>query len=174
MTTAITATTDPRPAATTQMLAAGRHLGISSPEFYDVLEKYTEDRKETLAYWFETGCDRNWGLSELSRQSGVHSTTISRLFRGIYEGDVAAQISKLSTARANLCEAIGNPDFIMTSLAREMFETFDKTRALRNVTIMWGPMGIGKTTIIAEYLRLHGHGQTFVVRSPGHGCTLYY
>ena len=171
MTTANTTAVIPAPSV--HMLHAGRSLGITTPEFYDKIESYTEEQRDTLAFWFELGRDRNWGLSELSRQSGVSSTTITRLFRGIYEGDAAAQISKLAIARSNWSEVIGNPDFIMTSLARKMFEAFDKTRALRNVTIMWGAMGIGKTTIIAEYLRVHGHGQTFVVRCPGHGCSIY-
>ena len=172
MTTA--ATTTVIPAASNHMLHSGRSLGITTPEFYDKIETtYTEDQRETLAFWFELGRDRNWGLSEISRQSGVSSTTITRLFRGIYEGDASAQIHKLAIARTNWSEVVGNPDFIMTSLARKMFEAFDKTRALHNVTIMWGAMGIGKTTIIAEYLRIHGHGQTFVVRCPGHGCSIY-
>ncbi len=161
------------PAPSNQMLHSGRNLGIATESFYDTIEKYPEHHRETLSFWFELGRDRNWGLTELSRQSGVSSTTLTRLFRCIYEGDVEAQIERLAIARANWSEVIGNPDFIMTSLSRKMFEAFDKTRALRNVTIMWGAMGIGKTTIITEYHRQHGHGQTFVVRCPGHGCSIY-
>ena len=171
MTTAIT--TDTRPAVSNAMLHGGRSLGVSTQDFYDKLELYPEEHRETPSFWFETGRDRNWSLNDLFKQTGVSTTTLTRLFRGMYEGDVPAQISKLAIARTNFNEVVGNPDFILTSLARKMFEAFDKTRALRNVTIMWGPMGIGKTTIINEYKRQHGHGQTFVVRCPGHGCSIY-
>ena len=172
MTTAIT-TPDSRPAPSVHMLHSGRSLGIATQDFYDKLDIYSESERETLAFWFETSRDRNWSLNDIFKQTGVSTTTITRLFRGLYEGDCSTQIAKLSMARANFNEVVGNPDFIMTSLSRKMFEAFDKTRALRNVTIMWGPMGIGKTTIIHEYRRRHGHGQTFVVRCPGHGCSIY-
>ena len=47
-----------------------------------------------------------------------------------------------------------------------MFALFDKTRALRNVSILWGDMGIGKTECISEYQRQNNHGRTLVVRFP--------
>jgi len=162
------------PAPSASMLNAGKQLAVTSEKFYDIIEAtYSESEREVLAFWFDLAKDRNWGLSELAKQTGASTTTLTRLFRGIYEGSAAAQIEKLALAKANWSEVIGNPDFIRTSLSRKMFEVFDKTRALKNVTIMWGPMGIGKTTVIKEYARIHNHGKTFAVRCPGHGCTTY-
>jgi len=163
-----------QPAASVQMLNGGRHLTITSDKFYDLIEStYTESEREVLSFWFELAKDRSWGLAELAKQSGASATTLTRLFRGIYEGSSSAQIEKLALSKANWSEVIGNPDFIRTSLSRKMFEVFDKTRALKNVTIMWGPMGIGKTTVIKEYTRQNNHGKTFAVRCPGHGCTTF-
>lgn len=161
------------PPPSNQMLASGQRLGIGPELFYDSINVYTESQRDVLSYWFELGKDKNWSLGDMAKQTGASSTTITRLFRGIYAGDVAGQIEKLAQARENFGEAVTNPDFIMTSLARQMFQVFDKTRALQNVTIMWGKMGIGKTTIIKEYTRLHNHGKTYCVRCPGHGCTIY-
>jgi DNA transposition AAA+ family ATPase len=161
------------PAPSNQMLASGKNMGITADKFYEAITPYTESQQDVLAFWFELAKDKGWGLAELAKVSGASTTTLTRLFRCIYEGDVAGQIEKLSQARTSFGDAVDNPDFIMTSLSRQMFQVFDKTRALQNVTLMWGSMGIGKTTIIREYTRLNNHGKTFYVRCPGHGCTLY-
>lgn len=154
------------------MLRPGKSLGPSIESFYETIrEKYTVAQRDVLAFWFEHARDNNLGLNDLNRITGVSSTTLTRLFRGIYEGSVESQLAKLSHAREHLVDAVDNPDFITTSLARKMNAVFDKTRALRNVTIMWGPMGIGKSTVIREYQRTHNHGLTYAVRCPGHGCT---
>jgi len=160
------------PAPSAQMLRSGKSLGPTIEGFYDVIaDKYTPAQRDVLAFWFEHARDKSLGLAELHRITGVSSTTLTRLFRGIYEGSVESQIAKLSHAREHLVDAVDNPDFITTSLSRKMYAVFDKTRALRNVTIMWGAMGIGKSTVIREYQRTHNHGLTYAVRCPGYGCT---
>ncbi len=163
----------PAPAPSNQMLASGKNLSISAEHFYEAIAPYTESQQDVLTFWFELARDKGWGLSELAKASGASTTTLTRLFRYKYQGDVDGQIEKLSQARVSFGDAVGNPDFIMTSLSRQMFQVFDKTRALQNVTIMWGSMGIGKSTVIREYTRLNNHGKTFCVRCPGHGCSLY-
>jgi DNA transposition AAA+ family ATPase len=163
----------PAPQPSAHMLSGGKSMGIDALKFYEATAHYTETQRDVLEFWFELAKDKGWSLSELAKQSGASTTTLTRLFRGIYEGDVAGQIEKLAAARNNFGDAVSNPHFIMTSLARQMFQVFDKTRALQGVTIMWGKMGIGKTTIIKEYTRLNNHGKTYCVRCPGHGCTIY-
>ncbi len=162
-----------KPVPSAQMLRSGKSLGVNIEDFYAALPAYTEAQQEVLGFWFELGKDKGWGLSDTEKATGVTTTTLSRLFRGIYQGDIAKQIETMALAQVNFADAVANPDFIMTSLARQMFTVFDKTRALQNVTIIWGKMGIGKTTIMREYARLNNHGRTCYVRCPGHGCTLY-
>lgn len=165
--------TKERPQPSRQMLQSGNHLSITADGFYHVLQTYPQEQRDPLAFWFDLAKDRSWKLTELAKQSGVSSTTISRLFRGKYEGDVAGQIARLAQAMESWSEVIGNPDFIMTSLAKKMFAVFDKTRALRNVTLMWGPKGIGKSCNIDEYTRRNNHGLTFAVRCPAYGCSIH-
>lgn len=161
------------PVPSNHMLASGRSYGITRENLDEAIALYTPQQQDVLLFWWDTGKDRGWGLAELYKQTGVSSTTLTRLFQGIYQGSVPEQITKLQKAREQFGESVDNPDFIMTSLAGQMFKAFDKTRALKNVTIMWGKMGIGKSTVELEYTRQNNHGQTYYVRCPGHGCTIF-
>jgi DNA transposition AAA+ family ATPase len=142
-------------------------LAISAHEFEKTLiSTYTEEDHDTLRFWFFAAKERSWSLGKLAHVTGVSTTVLSRIFRGIYQTDGSAIIQKLRKARENFALGEDNPDFISTSLAKRMFVLFDKTRALRNVTILWGVMGIGKTECITEYQRKNNHGRTLVVRFP--------
>lgn len=166
-----TITTEPRPGA------GGR--SISAADFESVMRtleaegRYSSDEAETLRFWFFTARERGWSLGRLSQAAGVSTTVLSRLFRGIYPADAARIMVTLRRARENFAESADNPEFIETSLARRMFAAFDKTRALRNVSMMFGNMGIGKTECIGEYARLNNSGRTVVVRFPA-GSTFAY
>ena len=140
--------------------------GISAENFEGVLKNYPEHAAEILRYWFYLGKERNWSLSKLQEATGLSTTTISRVFRGVYEAGIESAIERLEKAKLNFVESIGNPDFIETSLARRIFAICDKTRALANVAIIWGILGIGKSTILLEYQRLNNHGKTLYVRFP--------
>lgn len=147
-----------------------RGFGIATENLN--LSSYTPDQQDTLGFWWHLAKDKGWTFKEFERQTGVSTTTLTRLYRGIYQGDIAAQVKKLENAKVTFAHAAENPDFLLTSLAKVMFTAFDKTRALRNVTIMWGVKGIGKTTIMREYTHTHNHGHTFYVRCLGSGCSI--
>jgi DNA transposition AAA+ family ATPase len=142
-------------------------LSISAQDFESVLKTtYPQDQQDILRFWFFTAKEHNWGLKKLAAVTGISTTVLHRLFRGEYGADPASSIQKLEKARANFHENADNPEFIPTSLAARLFAIFDKTRALRNVSILWGRMGIGKTECTTEYQRLNNHGRTILVRFP--------
>ena len=142
-------------------------LSIAAHDFESTLAAtYQPDDHDVLRFWFFAAKERGWSLGKLAQITGISTTVLSRVFRGIYPTDSQAIIAKLRKARENFADAAENPDFIETSLARRMFTLFDKTRALRNVSILWGEMGIGKTACINEYQRQNNHGRTLAVRFP--------
>lgn len=149
-------------------------LSIAAHDFEVTLRNvYDASAQDTLRFWFFSAKEHNWGLKKLADLTGVSTTVIHRLFRGEYGADPASSIAKLEKARATFHESADNPEFIQTSLASRLFTIFDKTRALRNVSILWGLMGIGKTECLTEYQRLNNHGRTIVVRFPA-GATFAY
>lgn len=160
------------PIVSTDQSSTGSYL-VASHIFEGNMKNYTPEQADTLRFWFYLGKQNAWGLSELAKRTGASSTTITRLFRCIYEGDIGGQIEKLAKSRANFAESAENPDFIPTSLSKIFFAACEKTRGLGNVTLMWGPMGIGKTTIAEEYQRQNNHGKTILIRFPV-GVTFAY
>lgn len=151
----------------TPAAAATGSLSISAQDFEGVLKNtYSQAQQEILRFWFFTAKEHNWGLKKLAAVTGISTTVLHRLFRGDYGADPTSSIQKLDKARANFHENADNPEFILTSLAARLFAIFDKTRALRNVSILWGRMGIGKTECTTEYQRLNNHGRTILVRFP--------
>jgi DNA transposition AAA+ family ATPase len=149
-------------------------ISIAAHEFESTIATaYEPAQQEILRFWFFAARERNWSLGRLAQLTGVSTTVLSRIFRGIYPTDGAAIIDKLRKARETFHESADNPDFIETSLSKRMFAVFDKTRALRTVAILWGQMGIGKTECIMEYQRRNNHGRTQVVRFPA-GATFAF
>ena len=147
----------------------------SVTDFEDAISaKYTEDQQAVLRFWFYGARKNQWSQSRIATITGVSATSISRVNRGIYGTDASLIIEKLRKAQETYQESSDNPDFIETSLANRLFTIFDKTRALRNVSILWGRLGIGKSECVAEYQRRNNHGRTVVVRFPaGSTFTLF-
>ncbi len=148
-------------------------FGIGTHTFETAITTYTASQQEIVRWWFHLARERGWSLAKLADSTGIHSSTLSRVFRGVYNAEMDKVTVSLVKAKEMFAEVSDNPEFIQTSLAGRLFTAMDKCRALANVTICWGPMGIGKTTIIEEYERQNNHGKTKVVRFPA-GCTFAY
>jgi DNA transposition AAA+ family ATPase len=133
---------------------------------------YDAKTADVLRFWFFTARENGWNLTRLAKTTGVSYTTLYRLFRGEYSADAGNAAEKLIRARETFEDSADNPDFIDTSLAKRLFTILDKTRALRNVSIVWGKMGIGKSVCIGEYAR-RNPDRTSVVRFPA-GATFVH
>jgi DNA transposition AAA+ family ATPase len=59
--------------------------------------------------------------------------------------------------------------FIETSLTRKIWGTCRTALTRRQITFIFGPSQIGKTTALAEYARRNNHGETILIRMPTRG-----
>jgi DNA transposition AAA+ family ATPase len=167
--------TQPTTLAALPASSNGGSLAIAAHDFEQVLStKYDPDAQAVLRFWYFTAKEHQWNLARLAKVTGISTTTLFRLFRGEYQADSKSSVTKLLRAQENFRESSDNPDFIETSLAKRLFVIFDKTRALKNVSILWGKMGIGKTECINEYVRLNNHGRTVAVRFPAGANFTYF
>lgn len=141
------------------------NYGISADRFETVLLNLPEEQRQIIRWWYFYGKENGLTLAKLAAKASISDTTLSRVIRGVYGANLHSVCEKLTKARAVLSESIDNPDFIMTSLARRMFRAFDRTRALQNVSLQWGDMGIGKTTICEAYQQQNNHGRTIYLRA---------
>jgi DNA transposition AAA+ family ATPase len=150
-------------------------ISIAPSAFIEIIEqKYTAAQQETLSFWYFAARERGWSLAKTSEVSGVSSTVLTRLFRGVYNADPSSAIATLERAKVTFHESSSNPDFIETSLYARLTAICDKTRALQNIAIAWGPPGIGKTECLQEYQRRNNHGRTQLVRYPTNSSPSYF
>ncbi len=153
-----------QPETSLQSPHSGTNYHISPDLFEGVIVNLPVDQAEILRWAYFRGKELGLSLSALARNLGVSSTTLSRVFRGVYNADIASLCDTLRKVRASKAEAVGNPDFVQTSLANRMFRVFDRVRALCTVGIIWGEMGIGKTIVTEAYKQQNNHGRTIYVR----------
>jgi DNA transposition AAA+ family ATPase len=147
---------------------SGGSLPIAAQDLNGMLAESYDDEatREILTWWYFTAKERNWNLARLAKVTGLSTSVLYRLFRGEYAAGAANSTTHLLRARDSFHSASENPDFIETSLSKQLFAVFDKTRALKTVSILWGKMGIGKSECIKEYARRNAQGRTVCVRFP--------
>jgi DNA transposition AAA+ family ATPase len=144
------------------------NYNIAPDQFEIVIGRLPAAQQDVIRWWYFLGKDRGWPLTQLAKACGSSSTTLSRVFRGEYGAELDSLCKSLTKARESFHEAVDNPEFIMTSLAREIFAINDRVRALRTVAFLYGEMGIGKTTVLEEYKHRNNHGRTIYYRcEPG-------
>lgn len=142
----------------------GLNYQVSSDNFEKVISDLPEDQAEVLRWWYFHGKENNLSLSRLGAIAGVSSSSLSLVFRGSYGAKLDQLCATLRKARETIKDQVGNPDFIMSALAKRLFVIFDRARALQTVAICWGAMGIGKTAIAEEYKDRNNHGRTIYLR----------
>jgi DNA transposition AAA+ family ATPase len=166
-TTTIAHVADAAPAQHLREASGPKSLNNRQSEitFETAVASLAEDQREILSWWFYLAQEEELSLRDLEAKSGVSAATFSRLFKGAYgAADLTSICKTLAAAKDNLSQSIENPEFIMTSLAKELWEIFETARDLRTVMLAWGAMGIGKTIISMEFRRTHNHGKTYYHR----------
>ncbi len=137
-------------------------------DFETAIADLPDEQRDILAFWYDYAATREISQRELARMIGVSDSAISQAFHNKYKAGLDNLCQRMLAAKDNLPQAIANPHFIMTSLAKQMFTIFDEARALQTVMLVWGVKGIGKTVIGREYKRRNNHGRTHYYRcSPG-------
>lgn len=115
-------------------------------------------------------------IAELSLGIKLDRSNIPRVWSGTYNGNYANVALRIKTYRENWMKehGAGQPDFLRTSLAVEVFDVCDSVRATREIGVIRGPWGCGKTVALQEYAANQGQ----VVRyfecseSPAYGVFL--
>ncbi len=116
-------------------------------------------------YW-----DNNLGLSEAAQLIGYESSTLSRVFRGKYEGNVEDFALAIANFRKLILEraTVNRPPYLETSLYREIEQCCNAARTYQKIGMIFGESQIGKTDGIEHYSTRdqYNHGMTVKVEMP--------
>lgn len=127
-------------------------IATRPPEYHAALQTLEPALADNIHWLY--GMAEKEGLSDgaLSRLTGIHSASISRVRRGVYGAKLESFAKRVGQFRANRQEidATANPDFIELSCATRLRRAIERARMLKLAQIVWGPKGIGKTTALRQ------------------------
>lgn len=141
--------------------AIGNALNLSADKVALELDKMVADGRITtgekgLVMWFFGLCrERGYNMTEAGKLIRYTSTTVSRLFRGSYEGNVQKVISAIRSFKQLEAERsrMMSDEFIETSVWHKIRQTCDLAILRHRPVRIVGPSQIGKTRALTEYQR---------------------
>ena len=114
----------------------------------------SERTPKPIADFLAEAARRGLSDAQCAEAIGMSATTISRVRRGIYEGDLAAVADKAALA-LRLWHERGNKQrfLVETSIATKLFTACDFALNRQTPVVITGESQIGKTTAFEEYAR---------------------
>lgn len=107
-----------------------------------------------LQDWFK---DRGYSMRRLEGLTGRSYSSISQYFNGVYSGDCSAigdalvRAKRLIEEKATEPEAWQDERFVETSISKEIFTVLRVARLDRDLAVLYGDPGIGKTRSVTEF-----------------------
>lgn len=112
------------------------------------------DLKQELRQIME---ERGLSLSAISRALGISSAALSQWLSGTYTGNIAKIDDAVKGFLERLKERLRTPKksigFIMTSVAKKVFEVARICHLDSEIGVLYGEAGLGKTEALREYAR---------------------
>jgi len=119
----------------------------------DVPKEYNKELYERFIFWRDTsGSSQNRVATMLGRSAAAVSQYIHKKFEGDLE-KFEKDVESLLRREEDLQIPFKDPDFVLTSAAREIWTILQICDESHDAGIVIGPAGIGKTKVLNEYKR---------------------
>lgn len=132
-------------------------------------ELYTPALKGQLDEFRKLIQRKGWSERRAARALGCSATTVNRLLRYDFPGDVTGWCDKMRRliARENTRRRMPkHPKFVKTSVAERVLEVLKLAHLERAIGLVLGSTGVGKTMAAREYLKKEPD-TIYVVAGPG-------
>ena len=117
------------------------------------MKKLTEVVRDKLATWMQA---KGQSQAKVAKSLGISAATLSMFLKGTYTGDneqIAAAAWNLLELNQKQSIAVRTPDFTMTAIASDIITVADYAHTHRDIGVIYGDAGIGKTMTIEEYAK---------------------
>lgn len=130
-------------------------IPIDANRFANVLDNYTVKQAEAFQWLYELIIEKQLTYAEAGKMISRDGGNISKIFNGKYAGNLDAWVATIQTFRDDYTSKNGasTPDFVMTEEAKKIFFACSKASKAREVALIYGDLGIGKTKSAVEYCK---------------------
>lgn len=141
----------------------------------DVVNKATaelpDEQRSAIRRLHAHGAEHDLSLAELGKLVRYDETTLSRVFHGKYEGNLANVVKEIADFFALHDERSKGRKltFIETDLARRVWKVCGAALEYQRIGFIFGDTQIGKTEALRKYQQDHNHGSTIYVSVPTGG-----
>lgn len=118
-----------------------------------ILDDYTTRQSGLIQWFFDLIVEKQWTLTEAGKRIGRDGSNVGKVLNGKYEGNLNqfAESIRLFQEEWALTNGTTTPGFIDTEEAKLIFFACEKARATREVALVYGDLGSGKTEAGFEY-----------------------
>jgi len=143
-------------------------MNIGGDQVIRATAELQENQKEAIRWLYSLAQSQRWSRNRLAQETGIDSTTLYRVFMGIYEAKldrITARIEKYRDRFEDRAQR-SREGFVETSISKKIWEACDWARQSKTMVFVYGNTQFGKTTAALEYMARHNHGLTKYVRLP--------
>jgi len=143
---------------------------IPGPKVAAATENLPPDLRNPILWLHSYYWDTEQGLDAVAKKIGYDAGTLSKVFRGVYEGNVADVVNAIVKFRTLLNDraTINKVPFIRTELFNLLEESCNALRTYQKMGLVYGEAQVGKTTDLKHYASMeeYNHGRTVYVEMP--------
>ena len=144
----------------------GDNMNIPRTEVLAGIDSYSKEDQDDLLWLHGYALDMLHGSrSALVDWLQIDWTTITRIWRGKYEADIAKVMAKIRHQRRK-AELTRDAGFIETVTSGKIFSALDAVRELNCIALISGPSGRSKSHAAKEWTRRNNHGRSFYIDCP--------
>ncbi len=160
-----TTATAPAPAQSERQLNR-----IPGPKVVDATASLPVEQRQAILWLHSFYWEQGIGLDEAAGKIGYDAATLSKVFRGVYEGSLVKVVDAIVKFRALLNDraSINKVPFIRTQLFDILEESCNALRTYQKMGFVYGESQVGKTKCLKTYSSMaeYNHGRTVYVEMP--------
>ena len=143
---------------------------IPGPKVVEATEKLPQEQRQAILWLHSYYWDNEIGLGDAAAKIGYDGGTLSKVFRGKYEGSYAEVTDAIVKFRALLNDraTINKVPFTRTQLFDIIEESCNALRTYQKMGFIYGESQVGKTKCLKKYAEMeeYNHGRTVYVEMP--------
>lgn len=142
----------------TTAIAKTYKLSVPPEVVATTVAELPEHLGEPLQWLYDTAVEKHWTLKDIGLHIGRDKSNIPRVWRNTYQGSLNAFVVAVNAFRERYLELEGTVDeeFQMIAEAKDVFYACEKIIAAREIGMIYGKLGCGKTKALEEFDRRMG------------------